>query len=345
MTLLTEATDVFAAAEPSGRCLVGFIAKRQPLQPGVFGADESRALSDVLDALQGEGWLTSVRAMFEPGAPSGTVVFDAGFAHDADIVGAFEAPSLSAALAGTVRLERAGWARRFATEWLIGPREFSTVPGQGGRRDHVWGFLALWEWNDAWSAATKAERRAYDEECDVAFNGDLALGVNIAGRHRLDWASRWHHAGLWEAPSVNAVDEAMRGHEAAADFKFTTSRHYVGRLRPLADFIEGGRRSIMSACIWIHYARPRPHWYGLDAETQAAHEKSWSEAAAKSVADGGSRVGRFHVRGQQDFETVEIWRFADAETAFDHWARLTAAAYGEFNAFANNIGLSMEESS
>jgi hypothetical protein len=30
----------------------------------------------------------------------------------------------------------------------------------------------------------------------------------------------------------------MQGHEAAADFKFTTSRHYVGRLRPLADFIE-----------------------------------------------------------------------------------------------------------
>ena len=28
MTLLTEATDVFAAAEPSGRCLVAFIAKR-----------------------------------------------------------------------------------------------------------------------------------------------------------------------------------------------------------------------------------------------------------------------------------------------------------------------------
>jgi hypothetical protein len=28
MTLLTEAIDVFAAAEPSGRCLVAFIAKR-----------------------------------------------------------------------------------------------------------------------------------------------------------------------------------------------------------------------------------------------------------------------------------------------------------------------------
>jgi len=41
--------------------------------------------------------------------------------------------------------------------------------GRGERTDHSWGFLALWEWNDAWTAATRAERRAYDEQCDVAF--------------------------------------------------------------------------------------------------------------------------------------------------------------------------------
>ena len=238
MTLLTEATDVFAAAEPSGRCLVAFIAKRQPFVSGLFGREQSRRLTDLLRALQGEGWLMSVRAMFEPNANAEPSAFDCGFAHDADMMGAFEAPSLSAALAGAVRLEQAGWARLFATEWLVGPREFSPVRGRGERTDHCWGFLALWEWNDAWSAATTAERRAYDEECDIAFNGDLALGINIAGRHRLDWASRWHHAGLWEAPSLASIDLAMRGHEAAADFKFTTSRHYVGRLRPLQDFIE-----------------------------------------------------------------------------------------------------------
>ena len=199
---------------------------------------QSRGLMDLLQTLKTEGWVTSIRAMFESNAPAEACVFDTGFAHDADMVGAFEAPSLSAALAGTVRLEQAGWARRFATEWLLGPREFSTVHGRGERTDHSWGFLALWEWNDAWSAATKAERRVYDEECDLAFNGDLELGINIAGRHRLDWASRWHHAGLWEAPSLRSVDLAMQGHEAAADFKFTTSRHYVGRLRPLAHFFE-----------------------------------------------------------------------------------------------------------
>jgi len=236
MTLLTEATDIFTA-KPSGRCLVAFIAKRQPLEPGVFGPAQTRRLLDLLRTLQAEGWLTSLRAMFDSRAPAEPCAFDCAFAHDADMVGVFEAPSLSEALAGTVLLERAGWARRFATEWLLGPREFSTVEGRGEQSGHAWGFLALWEWNDAWSAATRPERRVYDEECDVAFKGDLALGINIAGRHRLDWASRWHHAGAWEAPSLGSIDVAMRGHEAAADFKFTTSRHYVGRLRPLADLI------------------------------------------------------------------------------------------------------------
>ncbi|HEY6733896.1 MAG TPA: hypothetical protein VI256_08870, partial [Roseiarcus sp.] len=119
MTLLTEATDVFAATETSGRCLVAFAAKRQPLASGVFGSDQALQLKDLLRALQAEGWLMSVRAMFEPNASSEPYVFDTGFAHDADMVGAFEAPSLSAARAGTVRLEQAGWARRFATEWLL----------------------------------------------------------------------------------------------------------------------------------------------------------------------------------------------------------------------------------
>ena len=81
-----------------------------------------------------------------------------------------------------------------------------------------------------------------------------------------------------------------------------------------------------------------------DVATQGAHEKTWGAAAEASLAAGGSRLGRYHIRGQQDFETVEIWRFPSAEAAFEHWSALTAAAYGEFNAFANNIGLAIEGS-
>ena len=79
MTLLTEATDVFAAAERSGRCLVAFAAKRQPLASGVFGADQARRLSSLLQTLQAEGWLMSVRAMFEPDATERALCLRHGF--------------------------------------------------------------------------------------------------------------------------------------------------------------------------------------------------------------------------------------------------------------------------
>ena len=98
----------------------------------------------------------------------------------------------------------------------------------------------------------------------------------------------------------------------------------------------------MNSCIWIHYARPRPHWYGLDEGARTARLAQWKATAESSTAGGGACLGRYHVRGQHDFETVEIWRFPTAEAAFQHWSSLTAARYGEYNAFANNVGISTE---
>jgi hypothetical protein len=98
----------------------------------------------------------------------------------------------------------------------------------------------------------------------------------------------------------------------------------------------------MTESIWIHYARPRPHWYQLGEAEQASRKKDWADIAAVSREAGAVFIGNYHVRGQHDFETVEIWRFPYAEAAFDHWARLTAAAYNEWFAFSNNIGLAME---
>jgi len=235
--LLTGETEVFAAAGSGGRCAVLFLASYQPQQPRIFTAEHAAALDRELALLAEEGWLLSVSRMVDESRTDEPSAFDTGFAHDVDVAGVFEAPSIAAALAGTVRLERAGWSRRFATRWMIGPREFASVRGSGPDIDRPWGFIALWEWNDNWAAATAEQRREYDIECDIAFKGDLALNVNIAGRHRFDWSTSWHHLGVWESGSPEAVNEAITGHERVADFKFTTSRHYLGLRRPLAELI------------------------------------------------------------------------------------------------------------
>jgi hypothetical protein len=237
MTLLTGETEVFSSAKTGDRSVVMFLSRRQG-EPGTNHANEAEQIGLVLDELACEGWHLSIRRMFDPKADTGAFVLDTGFAHGVDFAGVFEAPGLSAALRGTVRLEQAGWARLFTTEWLIGPREFTTVNGIGEPVARPWGFLALWEWNDAWSAASPEIRHAYDAECDVAFKGDLGFNINIAGRHRLDWAHSWHHLGVWEAPSPAVIDAAISGHERAADFMFTTSRHLIGRVVPLDHFVQ-----------------------------------------------------------------------------------------------------------
>jgi hypothetical protein len=236
--LLTGETDVFAAAPGAGgRCAVLFLASYLPQEPRIFTADHARALDHEIDSLAAEGWLLSVARMVDERRAEIPSAFSTGFAHDVDVAGVFEAPSVGAALEGTVRIERAGWARRFATRWMIGPREFASVKGSGPEIERPWGFIALWEWNDNWAAATAEQRREYDIECDIAFKGDLALNVNITGRHRFDWSGSWHHLGVWESGSPEAVNDAITGHERVADFKFTTSRHYLGLRRPLAELI------------------------------------------------------------------------------------------------------------
>lgn len=98
----------------------------------------------------------------------------------------------------------------------------------------------------------------------------------------------------------------------------------------------------MSGTIWIHYSRPRPQWYRLSAEEQANRRSTWDQAARASIDDGAKKVGSYHIRGQHDFQTVDIWQFANAEAAFDHWARLTAVGYNELFAFSNNVGMALE---
>jgi hypothetical protein len=101
----------------------------------------------------------------------------------------------------------------------------------------------------------------------------------------------------------------------------------------------------MSDVVWIHYARPRTPWYELSDEERSAHLSDWTRARRQSLEAGAQHLGDFHVRGQSDYSTAEVWTFGSAEDAFDHWARLTATGYAEWFAFANNVGLRKETGS
>ncbi len=94
-------------------------------------------------------------------------------------------------------------------------------------------------------------------------------------------------------------------------------------------------------CIWLHYARPRPHWYLTTDTDQQELMRRWQDIRAAAVASGAAFQGRFHIRGQHDFETVEVWCFPDSQAAYAHWQTLVDARYSEFFAFSNNIGLAM----
>lgn len=225
---MTESETPFelSAAKAVG---VAFIATRVR-----YSHQLGTSVRAVLELLEAEGWQLSVQEMLSGHAGSAQG-YDISASSKMDLAGLFDAPSVGDALSGIDRLERAGWGELLATRWLIGPREFSPVGS--AHPDASWGFVALWQWNDAWCEATLDERLAYDAECDVAFRADLEAGIAISGRHRVDLTSPWHQLAVWDAPSFQAVAEAMAEHERVADFKFTTSRHFVGQRRPLAELL------------------------------------------------------------------------------------------------------------
>ncbi|KJF19300.1 hypothetical protein EEB13_30270 [Rhodococcus sp. WS3] len=225
-------TEVFGL-DTDGWAITFFTAR---IRPTPIDDDTRQRLWAAIVALRDAGWRTSIAEMFT--TTDDVSVYRAGFAHDIDFVGAFEAPTLAEAHAGIERLEKAGWDAMFETSWIVGRREFLPVHSTIGRNpDSPWAYFALWEWNDAWQAATPHERAEYDIECDEAFSSDVGSGISIAGRHRFDPASSWHHLGIWEVPDLALLDHAMGMHEKVADFKFTTSRHYIGRKHSLSDIL------------------------------------------------------------------------------------------------------------
>lgn len=231
MSTVTVATDVFSVVTDT-RAIVLLLARPAGPQPLTVRQSCWQSATD----LTTQGWTASVGSMF--GDPTSVEAYQTGASADVEFVLALEAPTLHAAYVGAGELGRRGWDQAFDCRWIIGPREFNPVPSPQGRTpDAPWAFFALWEWNDAWQAASPSARAEYDAECDEAFAADVGSGISIAGRHRLDSASSWDHLGIWESPSFAHVSAAMADHERVADFKFTTSRHLLGRRRQLSDLL------------------------------------------------------------------------------------------------------------
>lgn len=239
MAEVSAESELFSRASDDARAVVFYAARHRPSTAIVRGRSDGlrMQLLEVLNGMSANGWRTSVAAMF--GDQDVPHVYLTGFAHDVDLVGAFEAPDLATAYQGIELLLDAGWDRLFDTTWQVGRREFAAVAASMGRAPGSrWNMFALWEWNDGWQRASDAQRRAYDLECDEAFRYDSGSGVSIAGRHRLDAQSTWHHLGIWEAPTIGHVTRGIDMHEQVGDFKFTTSRHYIARSCPAADYFK-----------------------------------------------------------------------------------------------------------
>lgn len=237
MDALSAETDVFSKADDGSAVLFSF-TRRTPttsLSP-VRAREARRDVGEVVQQFRREGWKLSVASMFDA-ASHDAEIYQTGFAHGIDGVTAWEAPDVASAVSAVGRLAAAGWEFLHESSWLIGPREFRPVPAPG--RDPAgcdWAMFAFWEWNDQWQAATPQEVTEYDAECDVAFRADVDSGISIAGRYRMDAGSNWHHLAVWELPDVRTLESAMNEHERVADFKFTSSQHYLGRRAPLSRF-------------------------------------------------------------------------------------------------------------
>ncbi|MBB4683164.1 hypothetical protein [Amycolatopsis jiangsuensis] len=94
----------------------------------------------------------------------------------------------------------------------------------------------------------------------------------------------------------------------------------------------------MNDVIWIHKSRARHAWYGLDERQRAEFAETWHAADRRGAGAGAELIGRYSVRGQSDFSTVEVWSFASVEDVFAFWENRVSAGYTRWFAFENLFG-------
>jgi hypothetical protein len=101
----------------------------------------------------------------------------------------------------------------------------------------------------------------------------------------------------------------------------------------------------MTDIVWIHFALPRTAWYALDEADRNSLEQRWASVGDRFRESGASGGAKYHVRGQGDFSTVEVWHFPDVDAAFRYWSELTASSYLEWFSASNSFGPPVEAQS
>jgi hypothetical protein len=95
----------------------------------------------------------------------------------------------------------------------------------------------------------------------------------------------------------------------------------------------------MSNCLWIHHSLPRSIWYELDIGTRESILKLWEEEDSRAIVSGAMRMGKYSVRGQSDFSSVEVWKFSDIENVVKFWNQRVRNEYSKWFAFSNEVGV------
>lgn len=94
----------------------------------------------------------------------------------------------------------------------------------------------------------------------------------------------------------------------------------------------------MTDSIWVHQARPRTTWYGLDEERRVELRETWAKLDEKAARRGAERIGTYAIRGQSDYSMLEVWRFGAPEAIHEFWAERVQADYAVWFAFSNQLG-------
>jgi hypothetical protein len=91
--------------------------------------------------------------------------------------------------------------------------------------------------------------------------------------------------------------------------------------------------------VWVHTFRPRSAWYLLGGDERRRLLDEWAGSAERASSSGARRVGRFSVRGQSDYERLEVWLFPTSDALEAYWADLTDHKYADWFETSNLVGV------